>query len=318
MKNKYNRWVLLGLFACLLAMFAAVSCAGSPPASDGSPGEGTGTAGGTSTVTPGSADGGPGAPPDQAALNALDAAAARAAAARKLAMDFGAPSLLPEEWDSADSLYTQAEQQKKSSTRQETQESIDRYNRAADAFEALNSKAIAQYYEDKLKELNEAREAAVMAGAQELFPDLISDGDSAAEEAQKKYEAKDYYAANDAAETALASYRKALESAAGEKHAAASAARQKAMDAKANVAVRQEFASADTMYSQANSAYEKGDFNEAAKSYIECVPIFEAAALEALEKQRLAEEAMKRASEKMAESDETARSAESVLEGGLE
>ena len=426
MKSKYLLWG----FLVLLALFTAVSCKSTPPATPEEP---------VAETTDKDS-----APPDKASLDALNAAAARAAAARKLVNDFDGSSLLPGDWQAADSLYSQAEQQKKTSTLKETQESTARYNKAADAFEAMSGKTIALYYEKKKAELVKARAAAVSVGAASLIPDYLLEVDNVVADAEKKYQAKDYYAAKDAAEKALSMYeaqkiagdaynkrgavavraeeltpeflsdadkvglnavdkylagdyrgakegaanalsmyqalgagldaykvreeianrgferfdsrnvaladdtlraaandytaknftaakdksdeallrynlalKTAWEGYAGERRTAASTERQRAMDAKANVAVRQDFNSAQAVLNQANTAYQGKKFEEAALSYDNSGSMFTKAAQAAREKQRIAEEALQRANQRMAESDEKARNAELILEGGI-
>lgn len=369
MKSKYAGWALLGL----LALFMAVSCKSTPPPP---PEEEPAVVAAPVDNT--------GAPPDQTTLNNLNTAAARAAAARKLAGDFGAATLFPQDWQSADSLYNQAEQQKNTSTQVAAQDSVDRYNKAADAFEALADKTLAQTYDAKQKELVDARNAAVNAGAGELVPDFLLDADNAAADAYAKYQAKDYYGAKDGADNALSMYtalnagldaykvreeiaargfevydpisigladdtlrsaaqdysdknfaaakdksdeallrynlslKTAWESYSAEKGAIAAAERQKALDLKANVAVRQDYNSAQTIYAQANTAFQAQRYEEAANSYDESGSMFDVIAQVAFEKQNAAADALRKADQKMTESDETAKSAEVILEGGAQ
>ena len=364
MKSKYVRWVLLSLLICLLVMFTGVSCKSTPPVEE-----------------PASADS---AAPDQAAIDALNAAAARAAAARKLVNDFDGPTLFPSDWQAAESLYSQAEQQKKTSTTEEIKESTARYNKAADAFDAMRDKTLAGYYENKQNELIRARSAAVSAGAYEYVPEYLLEVDNLVAEAEKKYQAKDYYGANDDAKKALSMYeagaagleayrvreviadrdfekydrnnvsyaddalmsaaddyvagdfaaakdkadeallrynlalKTAWQAYAGEKGAQVSAERQRALDAKANVAVREDFNSAQAVYTRANTAFQGQRFEEASLLYDECGPKFGAAARAAAEKRQAAETALRRAEVKMAEADQIAKDAEVILEGGIE
>ena len=366
MKRNYTLLFLLGL----LILFMAVACKSAPPPEE----EIAPTETVTSPEDP---------PPDQAALNTMNAAAERAAAARKLVTDFDGPDLFPPEWQSADSLYSQATQQKKSGTARETRESTDRFNRAADALEALAAKTLAAQYENMSRELTAARNNAVNAGAQTLIPDLLLDADNTTALADGKFQVNNYYGAKDSAEEALSMYvalktgldaykvreeifargfdiydpisielsdadlyeaadyyynkeipaaqektesamlRYALalktgwESYAAEKGAFASAERQKALDLRANVAVRQEFNSAQSIFTRANTAFQRESYEEAANLFEDSESMFEVIAQVALEKQRLAEQALNRASQKMTESDETAKNAEVILEGGI-
>ena len=89
------------------------------------------------------------------------------------------------------------------------------------------------------------------------------------------------------------------------------------MDLRANVAARQEFDPAEAIFNRANTEFRRQSFEEAAGLYDECLPRFILSAELALERRRAAEEALRRADQRVAESDETARNAELVLEGGV-
>jgi hypothetical protein len=481
MEKKFIWLILLSV----AAVFIAVSCAGTPPAE--TPTEGTSPAPSESpppSSVPSSTA------PDQATLNSLNDAAARAATARKLAGDFEASSFLPSDWESAESLFSQAERQKNTSTRDGAQESAARYTLAAEAYEALIDKLYALYYDKKAGELSDARLAAVNAGAGELVPDYLLEADNVLEDAEKKYQAKDYYGAKASADGALTMYlalrdgvvaytvreeivevaerlvpdylltvdtigldaidkweakdysgakagadnalpmyltlrdgleayffreeiaerarelvpdvlqmvdtigldaiakweaedyegarlgaAKALVMFEGLKVArdaydlreeivdraaeflpdylsqadnvgldaidrweaedyygakaiantawimylslAASTERQTALDLKANVALRQEFYSAEAIFNRANDALSGQRYEEAVPLYEECLLIFRMTSKLVLERQRAADEALRRADEKAAESDETARNAELILQGGV-
>jgi hypothetical protein len=408
MKNKCLCFILSGL----AAVFVAVSCAGTPPAPD------------TATEGAGTSQG-----PDQAALNALNNAAARAEAARKMLSDFDAPLLFPSDWESAESLFGQAERQKNTSTSERAQESAALYTKAAEAYEALLGKTLAQYYENKAKELSDARDAAVNAGVQALVPDFLLETDNTAADAEGKYQAKDYYGAKADAGNALSMYtalkagleayklreeiadraeelipdillevdtigldaiakweakdyngaktgaidalsmyavlkagkdayevrEKIAERAEtlfpdslsqadyiamdafekwdakdynGAKDAAstawimylsvaASTERQTALDLKANTAVRQDFNAAEAIYAQANAAYRGQRYEEAVPLFEECLSIFRMTSQLALEKRLAAEEALRKAEQKAVESDEAAKNAEAILQGGV-
>jgi hypothetical protein len=367
MKSKYMIWALLGL----LALAAAVSCGSAPPP-EAAP----------TPPTPSSQD--PDTlPPDQAALNALNEAAARAEAARKMVVDFDGPSLFPQDWQAADSLYSQAGQQKNTNTVRNARESTARYISSAEALEALRDKTLVQYHDNMEKELISARQEAVNAGAMKLVPDYLLEVDNITADAEAKYQQKDYYAAVEAAVEALDRYNagktwleaynaqmeiadrgfeiydprnfeiaehtlysaaddylgglldeaqdKAVEALvrfnmalrtgweffAGDKRADAADERQLALDLKANVAVTQEFNAAHAEFTRADTAFQAGRFEEAAALYIDCYSQFEVIAELAREKQMAAEQALIRANQKMAESDETARAAEVILEGGF-
>ena len=417
MKSKHIWWILTGL----LVLFSTVSCRTTPPEEDAFPPADV-------QVQPPPPPPPPPVQDDRADLEALDAAAARAGAARQFVMDFDGHALFPSEWEAADSLCTQATQQRSTATPQEIQASTARYNAAADAFEAMTAQTLAQNFADMERELINARNAAVGAGAMLESPDFLLHADNTVLSAYEKYQTNDFHAARDAARNALAMYRTItalLESAriweeigmqveelapdllsqaedvvieAGDKwdagdyigaeagavrglsmftalraglgaftawenvvdnaeelaleslleaysvaeeayanwgagnfyearagaelamvmflRAGASAERQNALNYRANVAAQPDFNAAQTVFNRAAAAYQARNLEEAASLFDESSAMFMIAAHIALERQILAEEALRYANERMAESDEAARTAERILEGG--
>ncbi|MDR2741220.1 MAG: hypothetical protein LBB98_03590 [Treponema sp.] len=103
-----------------------------------------------------------------------------------------------------------------------------------------------------------------------------------------------------------------------ERQAAAVAERQVALDLKANVAVKDEYGAAQTLYDRAGISFREQRYPEAAELYFQSEFLFASAAGTAAEKRRIAEEAIREAETKATASDETARRAEAVLEGDNE
>jgi hypothetical protein len=93
------------------------------------------------------------------------------------------------------------------------------------------------------------------------------------------------------------------------------AERQKALDHRANIAVRENFNKADALYSQAAALLEAEEFGDAAKRYIEAENLFIATGKAAEEKRLMAEEDIREAEERAQASDENARKAEIIIEG---
>jgi hypothetical protein len=299
----------------------------------------------------------------------LEAAAARAEAARKFISDFDGRDFFPSEWDAADSLFNQAEQQREASTRDEAQESTALFLRAAEAFEAMRESTLRQFYEKLAGDLSIARDAAVIAGAQVIAPGFLLEADNTGSSAEEKYQSNDYYGARDTALDALNMYhaiRAGVEAyklreeiaaraeelvpnnltqadntgmdainrwEAGDYQSAragaesalilylrtgAAAERQRALNYRANTAVRQEFDNAQEIFTLAETAYQRRSYEDAALLFTECRPIFSMAADLALERRLAAEDALRRAEQRLAESDETARYAETILVGGAE
>ena len=442
MKRKFIMWGLVAL----LAFFVEVSCSSAPPPDEAPASAETPAAPSTSTA-PSAASQTPqdpeAQPPNQTALSGLDEAAARAKAARQLVIDFNGQELYPDDWRSADSLFSQAEQQRRNTTVRDTRESTERYNKAAEAFEAIGDEALAAAYEQMLGVLVNARYEAVKEDAQIMVPDYLLEADNLTLQAEEQFKAKDYYAAKESAEKALAMYeaqkiglaaywqreeiafkagylvpayleradalgetaiekylsgdyagaiddalvahtmydaigagleaysireeisyrsyvpydyenlevaddslysamddfdagdyasakdkaseailrydlalRKSWASFALEKSTGATTERQRALASRANVAVRDEFNIAQALYVRANSALLAQRYEEASSLFIDCQTQFLLAAFHAREKQREAEEALRTANQRMAESDAAARAAEIILEGG--
>ena len=142
--------------------------------------------------------------------------------------------------------------------------------------------------------------------AEQLFSDYLSKADDVALDAIDKWEAEDYPAAKEYAVTAWIMYL----------CAASFTERQTAINLKADMAARQEFFSAEAIFNRANAAYNRQNYEEAAPLYEECLFAFRMTTLLALEKQRAAEEALRRANQRAAESYEAARNAELILQGG--
>jgi hypothetical protein len=155
-------------------------------------------------------------------------------------------------------------------------------------------------------------------------PSAVNDADNTGLEAVDAYNNGDYPGAKGKADNALAAYRaslaKAVESYAADAGAAAAAERQKAVDAKAPVAVKQDFDAAEAIYGEAGSLYQAKSFDDAASLYTDAQGLFSRAARAAREKRRAAEEALRAAELKIVESDSIAGNAESILlnQGGMQ
>jgi hypothetical protein len=93
--------------------------------------------------------------------------------------------------------------------------------------------------------------------------------------------------------------------------------RQNALDMKANIAVRNEFDAAEKLYSQAEAARKAGKYEESADLYNQSASRFTSLVQTVTEKRRIATEALRAVEKKVAESEEAARDAELILEGGV-
>jgi hypothetical protein len=356
MKKKYLGLVL---FSLLILLF--ISCPGTPAVQE------------------------PVSEAEQITLDALNAAAARAAEARQQAAEFDAEGLFPEDWESAEALYNQARQQRDTSSSEAALESANRFNMAADAYDDIFQRTLADNLECAEKEIAEARRAAVSAGAEERAPAYLSDADDTVTRARTEFETGDYHAARgsvtdaltiyaaikagldalrmreeiekrgfeeydqagfDAGNDALSAARdqysdgnysgsleraKAAQAAYGQTLRAAllvhiadisseaSAERQRALDVRANLAAKEEFDPGELLYTRANAEFQRENIEEAGMLFFESIPRFTASIQLAMERRLAAEEALRRAEQRMAESDEIAKQAEDLLiqQGGL-
>jgi len=98
----------------------------------------------------------------------------------------------------------------------------------------------------------------------------------------------------------------------------AEAERQAALDVKANVAVKDLFAEADATYKTGIDSFDSKEYEDAAIQFINSEALFIMASASASEKRNTAAELIREANRRIEESDETARQAENILEGGAE
>jgi len=166
------------------------------------------------------------------------------------------------------------------------------------------------------------REEIVKMGFLDSDPAKLGLADDALNSALSNLSAKNYPPAKNDAESALDQYNQVLmaayEAYAEAIAADAAAARQRALNYKANVAVKPDFDAADAVYNKARTAYNSRVYDESGRLFLDSSSMFNAAADAAIEKQQKAEEALRRANEKVAESEEAAKNAELILEGGVQ
>jgi len=137
---------------------------------------------------------------------------------------------------------------------------------------------------------------------------------------QEAYDAGDIASAQNNAEEALLRFRLALnkgrEMNASGRGQAALAERQAAQDLKANVAVRSDFERAQAVYADADQAFKAEKYDEAADLYAEAEALFADVKNTAAEKRARALEAMQAAQQKISATEDAAKKADTVLEGG--
>jgi hypothetical protein len=201
-------------------------------------------------------------------------------------------------------------------------QALDQYE-ARDYYAARDSAASALRMYQLLKTAADAwlvRQDIIGRNFNSYDPDNFDNADSTIVAAMDQYMAGNMDAAQDGAAEALLRYIVVLKTGwaryAAERGASADVERQAALELKANVAVRDVYNEADSVFKQASDLLSSEDYEEAAKRYTESEAMFVVASLAAAEKRRTAADAIKEAEEKIEASDETARQAENLIEGG--
>jgi hypothetical protein len=318
-------------------------------------------------------------PADAASLQAFEDARAEAEAARAQARMVDAAFYFPEDWDSAESRYGEADKAGGPATLGEARNRADEWRQIAGAYDDLFGKTLPLFAEDKARQLLAAREAALEAGVRDILPDRFDATDELALSVQDKYDNGDYSGALTDGTTAYDRYvalktvadayalkleadtydfitydpenyeagadagnkavdlldqgslADAKESAGeavnrfslvlengwiaytNERSATAQSWRQAALDAKANVAVRNEYQNADRTYNEAHVAMRAGNFEDAADLFERSGILFRQSRDAAVEKQVKAEEAIRLAEQKVSESEANARNAQEII-----
>jgi hypothetical protein len=144
--------------------------------------------------------------------------------------------------------------------------------------------------------------------------------DETAISANDKYKAGNKKAAEIEAEDALRRYNNILANGwkanAGEKRAAASLERERALKEKANIASRDLFREADGIFNRAEKSFTSRNYQDAVVSYKDSDALFLQSRLDTEEKRKKALDIIRLAEEKIEESGETAIDAERIIEGG--
>jgi hypothetical protein len=145
-------------------------------------------------------------PPDQAVIDALDAARAQAGASRAFAIDIESPRYFPGDWERVEDQYRSLEESAPA-TRGDYRAAAENYRAVAAAFDDLARKCLPLYAADREKEIRDAREAAIKAGAEVIAPDRLFLADAMAEKAMSQYDAGEYYPAAASAFAAVDMYK---------------------------------------------------------------------------------------------------------------
>jgi len=167
-----------------------------------------------------------------------------------------------------------------------------------------------------------ARREIVAREFESYDPDNFERAGEILSDAMDAYNAGNYPLAQENADEALQRYNLVLSTGwaayAETRRSLAEAERQAALDIKANVAVKDVFSEADATYKTATDSFDSKDYADAAQQFINAEALFIIASTSASEKRQIAAETIREANEKIEESDETARQADLIIEGGAE
>jgi hypothetical protein len=231
------------------------------------------------------------------------------AEARQAALDAGIEDIAPDYLADADKVAEDAKTQYENG---EFYPAEDNTQNALYLYGALKLRADAYNKRQQIVDNDLARyDQNNFDAAEDLF-----------QEGAAVYESGNGKAALDKAEDALEKYTSSLTTAwknyAGERAAAANTERQNALAVKANVAVRDGYNQAESVYKNAVGTYNAGKFDEAADAYTRAGELFAQVRETATEKREAADAAIKAAAQKAAESNAIAQNAAQILEGGLD
>jgi hypothetical protein len=152
-------------------------------------------------------------------------------------------------------------------------------------------------------------------------PTSIAAADAIADSIQADYDAGDIGTVGNKVNDVFARYTRSLgiakESFARESGVLAVQERQKALDVRANVAVRQDFDTANGIYNQGTASFQGRNFDQSADFYNQSRAMFITVAETAREKRRIAEETLLEAERRVIASEEIAQRAELILEGSM-
>jgi hypothetical protein len=212
-------------------------------------------------------------------------------------------------------------------------EALDRYDAGNAA--GTNNDAAANYYaaaESAFDALDRYRALTLGAGAFRLEeeiqardfagydPEDYEQGREAIDRAAAAYDGGDTETAGIQAQEALLRYAQVMNEGwighTGDLKQSAETERRKALNAKANVAVKRTFDEADGLYTRATAAYKAQDYAASAAYFSRSIPLFSNSVIIAEQKRLEAEEAIQTAEIRIGQSEETAREAETVLQGG--
>ena len=221
---------------------------------------------------------------------------------REDAVEAGAEEIVPDRLAIADTF---AAKSKELSDKKDARGSVNAGMEARDRYQILETVALARGKQVEVEEYN-------FLYVDPVNYELARESGNAA---ITLYDEGDLSGSQSAAHNALTGFTQVIRTGVEEKASVVRESREAAQDIKADVAVRSDFAAAESVYNQAHVALRADQFSEAIELFEESDALYEIAYEKALEKREIAEEALQRTEEKLAESEELAQYAEKILEG---
>jgi exonuclease VII small subunit len=240
--------------------------------------------------------------------------------ARDEAIDAGIRALSPNRLEAADQRIDRAlDQYEAGNAATENSDAADNYYAAAaSAFDALNC-----YHALSLGTKARRLEGEIQArGFEDYDPSNYGRGKEALDTAVAAYDEGETTTALARADEALLHYTIAMDRGwlgyAGDMRLSAEAERRNALQYKANVAVKRDFDQADGLYTRGIDAYNAQDYATSVDYFSQAIPLFSNAIKITEQKRVIAEEAIHTAETRISQSEQTAREAETLLQGGAQ
>jgi hypothetical protein len=240
--------------------------------------------------------------------------------ARDVAIDAGIRDIDPDRLEAADQRIDRALEQYEAGNAAEANSDTaeNYYAAAASAFDALDRYRVL-VLEARAQRL---REEIQERGFGAYDPENYELAENSIDGAVAAYDDGDTSEALAQAEDALSRYTLVMDKGwlgyTGDMKLSAESERRNALNAKANVAVKRDFNDADGLYTRGNAAYNAQDYAASAEYFSQSIPLFSHAAKIAEQKRTMAEDAIQTAETRISQSEETAREAETLLQGGAQ
>jgi hypothetical protein len=240
--------------------------------------------------------------------------------ARDEAIDAGIGELSPDRLEAADQRIDRALNQYEAgnAATENSETAKNYYAAAASAFDALNCYYALGLGSEAWRLETELRERKF----EDYDPPNYDRGKEALDTAVAAYDEGDATTAVARADEALLRYTIVMDKGwlgyAGDMRLSAEAERRNALQFKVNVATKGDFDRADGLYTRGTAAYNAQDYAASAEYFSQAITLFSNAVKIAEQKRVVAEDAIHTAESRISQSEQTAREAETLLQGGAQ